>query len=55
MRKVQINIYRYKQAPERKIIEVPNDSKPVDVMKLANESLSNEQRACNWDWNFIHD
>lgn len=54
MRKVQINIYSYRQPPERIVIEVPDNAKPVDVMKLANESLSDQQRTKNWDWNFIH-
>lgn len=54
MRQVQINIYRYRQAPEHTIIEVPNDSKPADIMRLAHESLNDEQRSKNWDWNFIH-
>lgn len=55
MRKVQINIYRYRQAIEHKIIEVPINSKPSEVLSLANKSLNDEQRSKNWDWNFIND
>lgn len=54
MRKVQINIYSYRQPPERIVIEVPDNVQPAEVMNLASKSLSDQQRAKNWDWNFIY-
>lgn len=54
MQKVQINIYKGRGAKDIKIIEVPKDSKPAEVMVLASKSLNEEEKSFLWDWEFKH-
>lgn len=54
MKKVRINVYKNKRA-QRIMIEVPDNLKPSEVMILASKALDDEQRACLWDWEYIHE
>lgn len=54
MQKVQINIYKGRGAKDIKTIEVPKGLKPGEVMVLAGKSLTPEENALLWDWQFIH-
>lgn len=54
MQKVQINIYKGRRAKDIKTIEVPKGLKPGEVMVLAAKSLTPEENARLWDWQFIH-
>lgn len=54
MQKVQINLYKGHGVKDIKIIEVPKGLKPGEVMVLAGKSLTPEENARLWDWQFIH-
>lgn len=54
MQKVQINIYKGRGAKDIKTIEVTKGLKPREVMIQASKSLTPEENAHLWDWQFIH-
>lgn len=54
MKRVRINLYKKKRR-EWVDIEVPDDSKPSEVMNLCNSALDEHQRSCLWDWEFVNE